>query len=70
MRADAAFEIAVSRQHGGTHQIALLKCGDDVVVQWPGISDAGGAAETDHIKAKFVEMFLQPGFFEIVGNDL
>ena len=35
----------------------------------PGIADAGGATVTDEIESELIEIFLQPGLVEIIGND-
>src|SRR4051812_4705153 len=35
----------------------------------PGIADAGCATITDEVEAKLIEIFLQPGFREIISHN-
>ena len=58
---DAAFEIAIARQHRGGDQIVLVDRLGDLLRQRTGIADAGGAAEADQIEAERVEILLQAG---------
>ena len=47
VRADAAFEVAVSGQHGGDGQVVGVDRLGDLGQQRAGVADAGGAAEAD-----------------------
>ncbi len=67
---DAAFEIAVAREHRGRHQIVLVDRLGNLLRQRAGIADAGGAAEADQIEAELVEVLLQAGLLEIFGHHL
>ena len=35
----------------------------------PGIANAGGAAVTDHVESELIEIFLEAGFLEIIGDN-
>ena len=67
---DPPFEIAVAGEHGGGDEILLVDRLGNLGRERTGIADAGGAAEPDEIVAKLVEVLLQPGLFEVVGDDL
>ena len=70
MRIDAAFEIAVAREHGRGDEIARRHGRRDRIGQRAGIADAGGAAIADEVEADLVEVLLQAGLGEIVGDHL
>ena len=70
VRVDAAFEVAVARQHRGGDQIVLVDRFGDLLRQRAGIADAGGAAEADEVEAERVEILLQAGLVEIFGDHL
>ena len=65
----ARLEIAVAGQHGRGDQIVL----DDGVLdrrgQRAGIADAGRAAVADEVEAELVEIRLQAGLVQIIGDD-
>ena len=35
----------------------------------PGVADAGGAAVADDVEAELIEICLQPGLLQIIGDD-
>ena len=67
---DAAFEVAIAREHRGGDQIVLVDRLGDFLRQRTGIADAGGAAEADQVEAERVEILLQAGFLVVVGDHL
>ena len=56
VRTDAAFEVAVTRQHGGGDDAVVVDRLRDIFRQRAGIADAGGAAEADQVEADLVEI--------------
>ena len=70
MRVDAAFEIAIARQHGGCNQIIVVNSPGDRLSQWPGITNAGGAAKTGDVEPKRVQVLLQARGFKVVCDNL
>ena len=70
IRADAAFEVAVSGQHGGDGQVVGVDGFGDLGQQRSGVADAGGAAEADQLVAERVEIVLEARGLEVVGHDL
>ncbi len=70
VRRDAAFEVAVARQHGGSHDAVVVDRLGNLFRQRPRIADAGGAAETDQVEADLVEVLLQSGVGKILRNHL
>ena len=70
IRVDAAFEVAVSRQHGDRHEFAFVDCAGNIRWQRPRIANACSATEPDEIEAERIERFLQTGIGEISGNRL
>ena len=70
VRADAAFEIAIARQHGGRNDAVVVDRLRNLLRQWARIADAGGAAEADEIEANLVEIGLQAGIGEIFRDHL
>ena len=67
---DAAFEVAIARQHRGGDQIVVVDRLGILRRQRTGIADAGGAAEADEIEAELVEILLQAGLVEIFADHL
>ena len=67
---DAAFEIAIAREHRGGDEIVVVDRLGILRRQRAGIADAGGAAEADEIEAELVEILLQAGLLEIFGRPL
>ncbi len=70
VRADAAFEVAVARQHGGGDDAVVVDRLRNLFRQRAGIADAGGAAEADQVEADLVEILLQAGIGEIFRDHL
>ena len=70
IRVDAAFEVAVARDHGGGDGAVVVDGLGDLFGQRAGVADAGGAAVTDEVEAELVELLLQAGVGEIFAHDL
>ncbi len=70
MRIDPALEIAVAGEHRPGHQVALDDGVGDRLGQRPGIADAGGAAIADEIEAELIEILVEAGILQIVGDHL
>ncbi len=70
VRVHAAFEVTVTRQHRGGDQTVVVDGLRDRRIQRARVTDAGGAAITDKVKAHGVEVGLQTGVGQIVGDDL
>ena len=66
---DAAFEIAIAREHRGYDHIFLGDGDRHVFGKRTAIADARRAAVADERKAEHVEVLLQAGFEQIVGDD-
>ena len=67
---DAAFEVAVAGQHRTDDETALAHFGRDLVGQRSAVADAGRAAVADEVEAERVEVRLQAGLRQVVGDDL
>ena len=65
----ARFEISISRKNRSRDQIVFVDRFLDLRMKRSGVADAGRATVTDKIKAKLIEIRLQSGFLEIIGND-
>ena len=65
----ARLKISIPRKHRGCNQIEFVDRFLDIRMERSGVADAGGATVADEIKSQFIEVFLQPGFVEIVGNN-
>ena len=70
VRRDATLEVAVARKHAGRDQPLVVDRLGDRRRQRSGVADAGRAAEADEVEAQLVEVFLQAGLGEILGNNL
>ena len=70
VRADAAFEIAVTRQHGGGNDAVVVNRSRNLFRQRAGIADAGRASKAHQIEADLVEIELQTGVGEILRDHL
>ena len=70
VRRDAAFEVAVTRQHGGADDAVVVDRFRNLFRQRAGIADAGGAAEADQVEADLVEIELQAGVGKIFRDHL
>ncbi len=68
VRVDARLEIAVARQHGGAHQVALRDRLVDLGRQVAGIADAGRAAVSGDIEAESLEIGQQAGLLQVFGD--
>src|SRR5690606_5076583 len=69
LRVDATLEVAVAGQRRCDHQAALTHGLGYLGRQWARIADAGGAAVADDAEAQGVEVLLQAGALEIIGDD-
>src|SRR5258707_11949986 len=70
IRIDATLEVAIAGEHGRGDEVLLVDWLGNLRREWTGIADARGATEADEIVAELVEVLLQPGFVEIIGDDL
>ena len=70
IRADAPFEVAVAREHGGDGEVVRIDRLGDLGQQRARIAYAGGAAESHQFVAETIEVVLQPGLFQVVGHHL
>ncbi len=65
----ARLKISVSRKHRRRDQIVIVDRLLDLRMQRAGIADAGCATVTDEVEPELIEIFLQSGFLQIIGND-
>ena len=65
---DAGFEVAVARQDGGGHQVVLHDGFFDLGVERTRVADAGGAAVAHRLEAQLIEVGLEPGLVEVIGD--
>jgi hypothetical protein len=70
VRVHPALEIAVARQHRGGDQIIVVDGLRDRRIQRAGVADAGGAAVAHQVEAQGVQILLQAGGRQIVGDHL
>ena len=68
--ADAALEVAVAGDHGAGNQAIVVDRLGDLLVERSGVTDAGGAADSDEIESELVEILLQVGLLEVGADDL
>ena len=66
---DARFEVAIAGKDGGGDEIEFVDRFFDPRVERTGVADAGGAAVADDVEAELVEIGLQPGFVQVIGDD-
>ena len=66
----AAFEVAVTGEHGASDEVVLLDGRRDRFVERAGVANAGRAAVADEVEAELVEVGRNPCRVEIVGDDL
>ena len=66
---DAGLEIAVAGEHAGGDEIVFHDGFLDRPGQRTGVADAGRAAVADEIEAQRVEIALQAGLVEVIGDD-
>ncbi len=67
---DPALEVAVAAQHRRDDEAALAHLGADLVGQRTAVADARRAAVADEVEAELVEIRLQAGLGEVLGDDL
>ena len=67
---DAAFEVAVAAQHRRDDEPALAHLGGDLVGQRAAVADARRAAVADEVEAELIEIRLQAGLAQVLGDDL
>ena len=65
-----AFEVAVARQHRGADEAVVVDSLGDAVRQRARVADAGGAAVADQVEAHGVQIGLQAGGGQIIGDHL
>ena len=63
------FEVSVSRKHRGCNQIEFVDRLLNIRMERSRVADAGGATVTDEIESELIEVFLEPGLVEIIGNN-
>ena len=66
---DAGFEVAVSGKDGGGDDVLGFHDILDAGVERAGVADAGGAAVADGLEAELVELYLEAGLVEVIGDD-
>ena len=66
---DAAFEVAVAREHRDDREVVLVHRVRDAVEQRAGVADAGGAPVSGEVEAQVVERLDESGALEVVGDD-
>ena len=62
------FEVAVSGQNGGGHEIVVADGLLNFRMERAGVSDAGGATVADNIEAELIEVRLQAGLVQVIRN--
>ena len=67
---DAAFEVAVAAQHRRDDEAALVDLRRNLVRQRTAVADAGRAAVADEVEAKLIEIRVEAGLLQVVGDDL
>ena len=65
----ACFEISVSRKHRSGNQVEFVDRLLDIRMERSRIANAGGTAVANQIKSELIEVLLQSGFVEIIGNN-
>ena len=70
LRINPAFEIAISRQYRRDHQILFFNCFRNHCRKRPGIADASSTSVAHDVEAQLVEVFHQPGVFEVIAHHL
>ena len=66
---DARLEVAIAGKDGGGDEIELVDRFFNPRVERTGVADAGGATVADDVEAELVEIGLQPGFRQVIGDD-
>ena len=67
---DPPLEVAVARQHRDHGQVLGADDVGDLLGQGTAVADAGRAAVADEVEAQLVEVFGQPGPFQVLGDHL
>src|SRR5205085_5407285 len=67
---NTGLEVAVAREDGADHQVALADRGRDLVREGTGVADARRAAVADGVETELVEIFVQTRLFVVAGHDL
>ena len=67
---DPGLEVAVAREHGADHEVALRDGDGDLLRQRARVSDAGRAAVADGVEAELLEVVRQAGAVVVLGHDL
>ena len=67
---DPALEVAVAGEDGDGDQVVFLDRLGDRGRQRARVADAGRAAVADQVEAELVEVRVEPGVLEVVGDDL
>ncbi len=62
-------EVPVARQHRSGDKVALGDRLLELEIERPGVADAGRAAVADQVEAERVEVFLEAGLLQILGDD-
>ena len=70
LRLDAAFEIAVARQHRGDDEVPVADHLRHLVGQRSAVADAGRAAVADKVEPELLEIGEQAALGQILGHDL
>src|SRR5215467_16004170 len=65
----AGFKIPISRKDRSCNQIVFVDRLFDVWMQRSRVANASRATITDEIESELVEIGLESGFFQVIGND-
>src|SRR5262245_5436899 len=65
----AGLEVAVARQDARRDQVVGYDLLFDLRVERAGVADTARTSISDHIEAELVEIRLQSGLRQIIGND-
>ena len=66
---DARLEIAVPGKNGRSHKIVFRNRLFDLGMERAGIADAGRAAVANDVEAEPIELILEAGLLQVIGND-
>src|SRR5699024_3150856 len=70
VRGDAAFEVTVTRQNCGCSQVVLVDGIRDLIWEWAGVTDTGGATKAGEVEAHSLKVLPQVRATEVTVNDL
>src|SRR6476620_2434240 len=65
----AGFKIPISRKNRSCNQIVFVDRLLDVWMQRPRVADASRAPVADEIESELVEICLESGLFQVIGNN-